>query len=123
MDTILFLCGLYNLGFALFHMLFWKLFRWDEDLKKVSFVNSRIMQILNIQIIFYFVFVAVLCFIFPSEIVTTTLGKYFLAGTSLFWLIRTFQQFIFFKTNNLRINILTIIFITGAILFALPILL
>jgi hypothetical protein len=123
MDTILFLCGLYNLGFALFHMLFWKLFRWDEDLKKISFVNNRIMQILNIQIIFYFVFVAVLCFIFPSEIVTTTLGKYFLAGTSLFWLIRTFQQFIFFKTNNLRINILTIIFITGAILFALPILL
>ncbi|HAH53958.1 MAG TPA: hypothetical protein DCM02_01390 [Flavobacterium sp.] len=122
MDTILILCGLYNLGFALFHMLFWKLFRWDEDLKKISFVNSRIMQILNIQIIFYFVFVAVLCFIFPSEIVSTTLGKYFLAGTSLFWLIRTFQQFIFFKTNNLKINILTVLFITGTILFALPIL-
>jgi len=80
------------------------------------------MQILNIQIIFYFVFVAVLCFIFPSEIVSTTLGKYFLAGTSLFWLIRTFQQFIFFKTNNLKINILTVLFITGTILFALPIL-
>ena len=123
MDVILFLCGVYNLGFALFHMLFWRLFKWDSELKKISFVNSRIMQILNIQIIFYFLFVAFLFFVFPSEIASTTLGKYFLKGTSLFWVIRTFQQFMFFKTNNLKINTLTIIFIIGAILFALPILL
>jgi hypothetical protein len=123
MDVILFLCGVYNLGFALFHTLFWKLFKWDSELKKISFVNRGVMQILNIQITFYFLFLAILCFIFPTEMVSTSLGKFFLGGTSLFWLIRTFQQFVFFKTNNLKINTLTITFIIGALLFALPIIL
>lgn len=123
METLLFLCGVYNLGFLVFHLLFWKLFQWDKELKKLNFVNRGVMQILNIQVIFYFLFVAVLCFIFPFEIMSTTIGKCFLVANSLFWIIRTFQQFVFFKTNNLKINALTITFIIGALLFALPIVL
>ncbi len=123
METLLFLCGIYNVGFFVFHLLFWKLFQWDKELKKLNFVNRGVMQILNIQVIFYFLFVAVLCFIFPLEIMSTTIGKCFLIANSLFWLIRTFQQFVFFKTNNLKINALTITFLIGTLLFALPIVL
>jgi hypothetical protein len=120
METIILLCGLYNIGFVLFHVSFWKIFNWGNELKKVSFANKAIMQILNVQIIYYFIFTAVICFVFPTELVNTKLGNYFLAGTSLFWFVRTLQQFIFLNVNNKRVHMLTIVFIMGTILFVLP---
>jgi hypothetical protein len=45
----------------------------------------------------------------------------FLAGTSLFWLIRTIQQLVFFKTKNRIMNMLTMTFLIGAVLFALAV--
>jgi hypothetical protein len=123
MKTIILLCGLYNIGFALFHVSFWKIFQWDRDLKKLSFANKAIMQILNIQIIYYFAFVALICFCCPVDLLTTRIGQIFLGGTSLFWFIRTIQQFIFLRANNYKIHLLTIIFALGSILFALPFLL
>lgn len=120
MTTVIYVCGLYSLAFALFHIGFWKMFKWKSDLKKLSFANEAIMQILNVQQTYHFIFVALVCFIFPIELLTTTLGNFFLAGTSLFWLIRTIQQFIFLRANNYKIHILTFIFLVGTLLFALP---
>lgn len=121
MITVIYVCGLYSLAFALFHIGFWKMFRWKSELQKLSFANKGIMQILNVQITYYLIFVAFMCFIFPGELLTTKLGNFFLGGTSLFWLIRTIQQFIFLRANNYKIHILTFIFLIGTILFALPI--
>ncbi len=121
MKSIIYICGIYNLLFALFHLGFWKIFRWNKDLNKMSFANKGIMQILNIQIVYYFLFVSLICFIYPNELLNTQLGRIFLTGNSLFWLIRTIQQFIFLRAKHYIIHILTIIFIFGTILFALPI--
>jgi len=123
MKTILLMCGLYNIGFALFHFGFWKIFEWNKDLKKLSFANKAIMQILNIQICYYFLFTAFICFAFPNELLTTKLGNWFLIGCSLFWLIRTLQQFVFLRANHYKIHILTFIFLIGTVLFSLPVLL
>jgi hypothetical protein len=122
MKTLILLCGFYNIAFAIFHISFWKIFHWNSDLKKLSFANKAVMQLLNVQIIYYFIFVAFICFVFPTELLTTKFGNLFLGGTSLFWLIRTIQQFIFLRANHYKIHILTIIFLIGALLFALPIL-
>ena len=121
MDVIIFICGLYNIAFALFHFGFWKLFHWGNELKKLSFANKGIMQILNIQISYYFILTAIICFVFPTELLTTKLGNWILIGSSIFWLIRTLQQFIFLRADNYKIHLLTLIFLIGAILFALPI--
>ena len=121
METLIIICGLYNIGFALFHFGFWKIFQWDKELRKLNFVNRGIMQILNIQISYYFIFTAIICFVFPTELSTTTLGNWFLIGTSIFWLIRTMQQFFFLKVHNYKIHSLTAIFLIGSILFLLPI--
>lgn len=121
MKTIVFICGIYSLAFAVFHIGFWKIFKWNSDLKKLSFANKGIMQILNIQLIYVFLVVAFICFAFPTEILTTTFGKIFLAANSLFWLIRTIQQFIFLRANHYAIHILTVIFIIGTIIFGLPV--
>jgi len=121
METILFFGGLYNVAFALFHTGFWKIFHWKSDLNKISFVNQGIIQILNIQIIWYFIMTAVIFFMFPTELLNTELGNWFLLGTSFFWLIRTVQQFIFLRANHVKIHFLTIIFLIGTILYAITV--
>jgi hypothetical protein len=80
------------------------------------------MQVLNVQIIYYLLFVAFLCFAFPDELKNTKMGKAFLSGCSLFWLIRTVQQFIFYETDGfLTVLSVVIMFGAGAVLFALPV--
>ncbi len=120
MKTIIVICGIFNLSFGIFHLGFWKLFKWDRELKKLSFENKGIMQILNIQMVYFFLFTALICFVFSTELLTNQIGKMFLLGCSLFWLLRTIQQFIFFNLNSYKIHILTVLFIIGTILFAVP---
>ncbi|HMQ09017.1 MAG TPA: hypothetical protein PKC30_17080 [Saprospiraceae bacterium] len=122
MMTILLLCGIYNAGFALFHILFWKIFKWDRELSKMGFANKAIMQILNNQMIYYFIFVSFVCFLLPSELLNTRLGHVFLTGNSIFWLLRAIQQLIFLRRNHLIIHLLTCIFLAGAVLFIIPVL-
>lgn len=121
MKTLLVICGIYNIAFALFHVGFWKIFKWKFELKKLNFANRAIIQILNIQIIYYFILTAIICFVFPLEFVNTIFGKLFFIGTSIFWSIRTIQQFIFLNINDNRVHLLTAIFLIGAVLFFLPI--
>jgi hypothetical protein len=80
------------------------------------------IQILNVQMIYYFLFVAFVCFAFPTELLTTKFGNFFLIGNAFFWLLRTIQQFIFLRANHIKIHILTITFLIGTLLFVLPIL-
>lgn len=118
---LIFLCGIYALAFAVFHVLFWKLFNWKNDLKKISFVNRAIIQIANLRLIYFFILVSAICFLFPHELSETKFGKFFMIGLSLFCFGRTIEQFIFFKVNNKWANMLTNVLIAGTILFALPV--
>lgn len=121
MSTFVLLCGLYSLAFAIFHLLFWRLFGWKTDLDKLRPENRAIMQILNLRLIYVFLFAAVMCFIFPVEMHATAMGKAFMAGFSVFWLGRTVEQFIFFRINHPAVHALTVTFILGSILFAIPV--
>src|SRR4051812_20069236 len=94
-SILVFSCGIYSVAFAIFHILFWRIFDWKNDLKKLSVANRAIIQIANTRLIYFFLFVAFLCFFYPKELVTTRLGNVFLIGVSIFWLGRTMEQFIF----------------------------
>lgn len=96
MTMLIYVCGLYSLAFALFHMGFWKMFKRESELGKLNFANNGIMQILNIQIIYYFLFVACICFIFPVELLTTKLGNFFLAVIVYFGLFVPFNNLFFY---------------------------
>lgn len=122
MKNLIYLCGLHSLSFAIFHMTFWKLFNWKTDLRELSYVNSSIIQLLNMRIIYVFLFVAFICFIFPTELLNSKLGNVFLTGMSIFWIGRTFDQFIFMKTFNRSVKIMLTLFIIGATLFIVPVL-
>lgn len=119
--VIVYIAGVYSLGFAIFHMLFWKAFGWKEDLQQLRFANRGIMQILNTRVIYYLLFTAFLCFFFTDELLHTRLGRVILIGTALFWAGRTVEQFIFLRTNHLTIHTLTVIFILGTMLFLTPV--
>lgn len=112
--------GVHALGFAVFHVYFWKIFRWKTELPKLHFSNRAILQILNLRLIYVSLLFATLCFFFTNELYSTTLGRFLLAGFSLFWLGRTVEQFIFLKANHWMINLLTVLFGVGFLLFLIP---
>ena len=121
-QVMIVLCGIYCLGFAVFHTQFWKLFNWRDDLSKLMPINTAIMQILNIRLIYMFILVGVLCIVFREELASTTLGDFFLGGMSLFWLGRAFEQYIFVKSDHPMSQLLTYVFLLGAVMFAIPVL-
>ncbi len=120
MEKIIITAGIYNLALTLFHLAFWKIFRWRIQLKKLTVANRGIMQILNVQLTYYFLFTAFLCFFFTNDLLETALGNVFLIGSSAFWAIRSVQQLFFIKVKHPIVGILTVVFIMGAIIFALP---
>ncbi len=122
-DVIIFICGIHSLFFAIFHIAFWKVFKWKTELKKMNLANRAIMQILNLCLIYFFLFVAFFCFFFTKELYASNFGKVFLCGISLFWLARAIEQLILLRVNKLFVHILTVLFVLGFIIFLLPVIL
>ena len=120
MDAMLLACALHSFAFAVFHLAFWKLFRWPETLQGTTLANRAIIQIANVQLVWVFLLVGALCLLFPDELATTPLGRALLAGMSLFWLIRLAGQFVWLRENHWLAHLLSVLFALGAVLFALP---
>ena len=112
--------GIYNLFFVLFHLAFWKMFNWSTELEKLDFTNKWVMQILNVQIIYYFIVTALICFVFKKDLLTTKIGKWFLLGTAGFWFIRAIQQFAFWELGAVSTIIGVLFFLLGSVLFLVP---
>ncbi len=119
-DLLIQLAGLHSFAFALFHIGFWKLFRWDRELAKVGQATRAVTQILNLRLIYVFLGMGTLCFLFTRELHTTPLGRALLVFMSLFWVGRTIEQFVFLRVNRPMVHVLTVLFVIGAALFALP---
>lgn len=119
-EALVFVCGLHSLGFALFHLAFWKLFDWPRVLQSTNAATRAVTQILNLRLIYVFLGVAALCFFLPRDLLDTRLGHAVLAGMSLFWIGRTVEQFVFLRINHALVHALTLAFVVGAALFALP---
>jgi len=122
-ETIIFVGGVYNLGFAVFHLMFWRLFRWKKDMASLTFTNRSIMQILNLCLIFIFLVMAYVSFFHSPELIQTSLGKTILILFSLFWFLRTIEQVIFFGVKT-RVSVaFTMGFLLGSMIYLVPVLL
>lgn len=122
MDKILIIkiCGVYDIAFFVFHLFFWKLFDWKNDLARLKPGNRAVMQILNLRLIYVFLLMALACFFYAGELASTPMGKFFLLGFFLFWFGRLIEQFIFLKMKSKIVTILTITFIAGVIIHLIP---
>jgi FtsH-binding integral membrane protein len=118
--TFLYLCGIYNLAFAIFHVTFWKIFKWNEDLKKTSLANRAVIQILNIRLIYIFLLMSFIYFFCTEELIGSKIGFVLLIGFLGFWIGRTVEQFIFLRVKSKMVTILTVIFFIGIIIHLLP---
>src|SRR3989304_7487747 len=121
-ELLLTIGGIYNLGVAIFRLLFGKIFKWKKDLASLTHVNRSVMQILNLRLIYVFLVMAYVSFVFQMDLTTTKLGQTLLMAFSLFWFMRTIEQVIFFGVKNRISFILTVLFFIGGVLYLLPLL-
>jgi hypothetical protein len=119
-EWLIYLAGIHALGFALFHIYFWRLFKWKTELAKLHTPTRAITQMLNIQLIYFAFGTSILCFFYTEMLLYTAFGNILLVFYSGFWFVRLVQQFIFLRYNHWMIHVTTVLFILGCLLFALP---
>ena len=112
--------GIFTVALIIFHLLFWRIFKWPETLKSLNYVNKATMQVLNISISFIFFIIAYISFVHTHELLNTQLGKTLLVLISGLWLFRAVQQVVFYKLKHKASVGLTFYFLIGALLYGLP---
>jgi hypothetical protein len=120
MTTLLILAGVFDLAFAAFHLRFWKVFRWSEELPKLSRANHGITQVFNLCLTYVFLIMAAACLLMPHDLISTRLGRFALGSFALFWALRTVYQPVFFGLKHPLSIGLFAAFIVGTALHAIP---
>ena len=120
MESVIKAGGIYNIAFVLFHLLFWRIFNWKDDLRSLSFLNRAIMQVLNLSLTFAFFIFSYISLLHTGELLSTPLGQSLLLLMALFWFLRAIQQVIFFKLKHWGSLAFLGLFLIGALLYAIP---
>lgn len=113
--------GVYNILLIIFHLSFWRIFNWHEELENISFLNRATVPVLNISLTFIFFIFAYLSFAHTQELIYSELGRSLLVLMSLFWIARALQQIIFFKLKHWGSWAFAFYFTLGGVLYGLPI--
>lgn len=119
-ESLLYIGGFFNLGFAIFHLFFWRIFDWRNDLKSIRYVNRAIMQILNLCLTLIFFIFAYISFAYPYDLLITRIGRAILISISLFWFLRGFMQLAFFGLKNKISVLLFVLFLLGGFIYVYP---
>jgi hypothetical protein len=121
-ETVILIGGIYNIVLIIFHLSFWKIFKWEKELRRMNFLNGNVYQILNISLTFVFVIFAYLSFLYNHELLTTQLGNITLKLIAFFWFFRALQQIYFFGIKNLVSILFFIYFLIGTVIYIYPVL-
>lgn len=111
--TLVKLGGVANLGWLVFHCFFWRLFNWKSQLKRLSEVNSGVMQVLNLCLSFVFLLFAAISLLHADELLNPGLGRSLLAGIGIFWILRLIEQPVFFGFSRIS-NVFSLLFAATA---------
>lgn len=107
--TVATIAGWIDLGFAVFHLLFWWLFDWPKRLQASGRVNAAITQTLNIVLIYVFAsYGAALIWALPS---TPAAATPILAAGAGFWALRLLVQPVLFPMRHPASIAVTLAFI------------
>lgn len=119
-ESLITVGGIYCIAFAVFHLLFWRIFDWNKDLRSLSFLNRAIMQVLNLCLTIIFIILAYISLAHTKELLTTPLGKTLLISISLLWFARATMQTIFFKLKHWGSIAFLLLFLLGGALYGIP---
>lgn len=103
--------GIQNILVLVFHLLFWELFRWPEDLSCLSHDNRAGMQVLDIQLMFL-AFFAYVSLVYSKELMTTVLGRIICWFIVIFYFARILNQFVFWDPLMAR----SVVLVSGCLL-------
>ncbi|NQT62328.1 MAG: hypothetical protein HQ556_05155 [Candidatus Marinimicrobia bacterium] len=120
MEVLIKLGGIYNIVLVIFHLLFWRIFDWKNDLRNLSFLNRAIMQVLNLSLSFVFIIFSYISLAHTNELLSTALGHSLLILMTLFWVARSIEQIVFFKLKHWGSVAFLAFFLVGAVLYAIP---
>ena len=112
--------GVYNIVLVIFHLLFWSIFNWKQDLRSLSFLNRAIMPVLNLSLTFAFVIFSYISLVHTKELLSTSLGHSLLVLMALFWFARSVEQVVYFTLKNWRSTAFFVFFLVGTALYAVP---
>ena len=112
--------GIYNFVLVIFHLLFRHIFRWDEDLRSLSFLNRAIMPVLNLSLTLAFVIFGYISLVHTKELLTTPLGQSLLILMAVFWFVRAIEQPVFFGLKHWGSVAFMLFFLAGSVLYAVP---
>jgi hypothetical protein len=121
-ETSILAGGVFCAAFVVFHLFFWKLFRWKTELAKLTALNRAIVQVLNLCLTFVFVVFAFLSFAYPAELPATGLGRSLLFLMAMFWYLRAVEQVLFFGLRKPLSIVFFALFLVGGSLYAFPLL-
>lgn len=93
--TLVTIGGILYLIFGVFHMTFFRFFSKSPDFAQIKPFLSKIIQMLNIGVITFFLMLGVTMLVYRNEILTTKLGRAFLIVSSAFFIIRGAAEFFF----------------------------
>lgn len=116
----LYLGGILHLGWAGFHLAFPRLFKWNQALPKLDFVNRTVFKIIAHCLTFVFLAVGFITLLGARDLADTRLGHCLTAAIAAFWLFRLALQVIYFKLNNPVSLLLAFLFALSAAAYALP---
>lgn len=121
--------GTLSLLMAIFHSRFYKLFKWNIELRKISLANQRILYTVHLALLLLLLVFVLISFAFAEELSECEgLACGISLSYSLFWLWRTGWQIGYFKgkkkgrNKSLHISLI-IVFALLFIVYLLPVLL
>jgi len=120
LESVLFAGGIYNIVLIIFHLTFWKLFKWKKDLVSLTFVNRAVMQVLNLSLTFVFLIFAYISLFHVQELIGTNLGNSLLLLISIFWFLRAINQIVFFGLKDITSTMFFVFFLLGSIIYMYP---
>jgi hypothetical protein len=93
--TFVIIGGVIFVIMGMFHLSFWVLFDWQNELYKLNQINSNIMQMLNIVCGFFMFSFSYMMLKYNSRVLNSKLGRSVLIISSGFFLIRALIEFAF----------------------------
>ena len=112
--------GIFCVCLVLFHLTFWRLFRWNTELAKLTSLNRAVVQVLNLSLTFVFVIFAYVSLAHTTEMESTPLGRSLLLLIALLWYLRAIEQVYFFGLRT-RLSVLFLVFfVLGGTLYLIP---
>ncbi|MBU4564913.1 MAG: hypothetical protein KMY53_10350 [Desulfarculus sp.] len=116
----LYVGGGLHIGWAVFHFLFPRIFKWQKALEPLDSLNRSIMQVLNLCLTFYFVVAAYLSLVFAHDLLNTPLGRKLVAVFAAFWLLRLGLQQRFFRVVHPVSLLMSAAFLLTMLAYGIP---